>query len=381
MDWTNKGAIYDPVKNTWTEVLPPTGWSQIGDAQSVVLPNGTFMLGNINGAGAALLNAKTLTWTVIPGTGKFDRNDEEGWTLLPGGKVLTVDTYDGINDPTGMNSEIFNTSTEAWTSAGSTKVQLWDSRAACGGKSTHEVGPAVLMYDGRVFATGANTCGGAGHTALYDTTTSVWSAGPDIPGVNDVADGPAAILPNGHVLVDTNAGYGHSPTTFYSFNGTGFDTIPQPSGLTASNTEGHRLLVTAAGTVLFTHLGLPEMWFFVPTGGPKAAWEPIITSLPSSVLRGHTYTIKGVQFNGLSQGAMFGDDAQSATNYPLVLITNNVSGHKIFARTHNFSSMAVASGAVVSAQFDVPAGAETGGNSVQVIANGIPSNALSITID
>src|SRR5205823_4789943 len=29
--WTNKGAIYDPVANTWTSVNPPVGWSSIGD--------------------------------------------------------------------------------------------------------------------------------------------------------------------------------------------------------------------------------------------------------------------------------------------------------------------------------------------------------------
>ena len=25
--WTNKGAIYDTVANTWTNVPPPSGWS------------------------------------------------------------------------------------------------------------------------------------------------------------------------------------------------------------------------------------------------------------------------------------------------------------------------------------------------------------------
>jgi hypothetical protein len=39
--WTNQGAIYDPLKNTWTPVQPPKGWTTIGDAQSVILPNGT----------------------------------------------------------------------------------------------------------------------------------------------------------------------------------------------------------------------------------------------------------------------------------------------------------------------------------------------------
>ena len=30
--WTNQGAIYDPVANTWTPVNPPNGWNNIGDA-------------------------------------------------------------------------------------------------------------------------------------------------------------------------------------------------------------------------------------------------------------------------------------------------------------------------------------------------------------
>jgi hypothetical protein len=42
--WTTKGAIYDPLANTWAMVAPPSGWSTIGDAQSTVLANGQYML-------------------------------------------------------------------------------------------------------------------------------------------------------------------------------------------------------------------------------------------------------------------------------------------------------------------------------------------------
>src|SRR5437016_4906777 len=41
-DWTNKGALYDPVADGWTSVSPPSGWSTIGDAQSIILPDGTY---------------------------------------------------------------------------------------------------------------------------------------------------------------------------------------------------------------------------------------------------------------------------------------------------------------------------------------------------
>ena len=78
---------------------------------------------------------------------------------------------------------------------------------------------------------------------------------------------------------------------------------------------------------------------------------------------------------------MFGDDAQSATNYPLVLITNNSTGHKFYARTHGFSTMSIAPGKASTAKFDVPAGMETGGSTLQVIANGIASAALAITVN
>ena len=83
--WTNKGAIYNPITNMWTPMTPPSGWSSIGDAQSVVLTNGTFMMANCCTEQQALLNASTLTWTAT-GSGKFDENDEEGWNLLPGGQ-------------------------------------------------------------------------------------------------------------------------------------------------------------------------------------------------------------------------------------------------------------------------------------------------------
>jgi hypothetical protein len=90
--WTNLGAIYDPLANTWSSVNAPAGWTTIGDAQSVVLPNGTYLQANCCTRQQALLDSKTLTWTPT-GSSKFDVNDEEGWTLLPNGQVLTVDAY------------------------------------------------------------------------------------------------------------------------------------------------------------------------------------------------------------------------------------------------------------------------------------------------
>jgi hypothetical protein len=112
------------------------------------------------------------------------------------------------------------------------------------------------------------------------------------------------------------------------------------------------------------------------------AWAPAIRSVPTTVVRGSTYKISGTQFNGLSQANAFGDEFQTATNYPLVRITNNSTGHVFYAKTHGHSTMGVATGnKLVSTNFDVPASMETGASSLVVVANGIPSPAVSITVN
>jgi hypothetical protein len=65
-----------------------------------------------------------------------------------------------------------------------------------------------------------------------------------------------------------------------------------------------------------------------------------------------------------------------------VRITNKSTGHVFYAKTHDHSTMAVATGAaLVSTNFDVPAGMEMGASSLEVVANGIPSLAVSITVN
>ena len=77
---------------------------------------------------------------------------------------------------------------------------------------------------------------------------------------------------------------------------------------------------------------------------------------------------------------MYSDDVQQATNYPLVRVTNNASGHVLYCRTYNFSFMGVASTRQVSTMFEVPSGIEKGPSSFVVIANGIPSSAVNVTV-
>ena len=378
--WTNQGAIYDPLANSWTAMSPPAGWTTIGDAQSVVLADGTFMLANCCTTETALLDAKKLTWSPT-GAGKFDINDEEGWTLLPNGSVLTVDAYVRKYDANGMGSEIYDPSSGTWSSAGSTGVQLWDSYPSAS-RASYEVGPAVLRPDGTVFATGAmGTPHSAGHTSIYDTHTGLWTPGPDFPGGLDVADGPAALLPNGNVLVETSPGIFKRGAEFFEWDGSSLSPVPGPPPAKNESSYVGNMLILPTGEILWTDLS-GNAWVYASSGAPNPAWAPTINEglVVTNIGRGKTYRLFGHNFNGFSQGAAYGDDAQAATNYPLVRITNQATGHVFYARTHDHSTMAVAYNGTASTQYDVPSGAETGASSLVVVANGIPSAPIAVTI-
>jgi len=117
---------------------------------------------------------------------------------------------------------------------------------------------------------------------------------------------------------------------------------------------------------------------------PLSTYRPIITSAPTTVAGGGTYTITGKQFNGFSYGATYGDDSQSETNYPLVRITNRASGVVSYARTFNFSSMGVqkvGSSTLVTASFQAPPNLPAGASWLEVVANGIASNKQNITAE
>ena len=384
--WTAQGAIYDPVADTWTMVAPPTffpyfGTEQtIGDAQSVVLADGTFMQANCCTNQAALLDPLTLTWTSA-GTGKFDINDEEGWTLLPNRKVLAVDAYVGSYDPAGTGSELYNARTKTWSSGGSTVTQLWDSAADCGGgaAASYEVGPGVLRPDGTVFYTGANACAAA-HTAIYNSRRGTWSAGPDFPDDLGIADGPAALEPNGKVLMMASPGVFNTPSVFLEWDGRNLKEIAGPPNAAIDSSYYGNMLVLPTGQILLTDFS-NDIEIYTPASGEQESEnDPRIYAAPSQVRRGNSYRVIGRGFNGMSQGAAYGDDAQAATNFPLVRITNNRTGHVFYARTHDHSSMAVASEDTVSTTFDVSSAQERGASVLQVVVNGHASQKLPITV-
>ena len=396
--WSKRGAIYNPVTNKWAAVAPPPGWTNIGDAASDVLANGTFMLQhpcntcltdpNLT-VDDALLNARTLKWTVIPGTGKNDPNDEEGWTLEPSGQLLTLDTW------IPAATQLFNPRTRLWSFAGNT---------AANGNPVNpfpvvEIGPQVEMPGGNTFVVGggtstqepptACTTDEPTQTALYHFqagTAGTWTAGPQIPAIGnqqfDSTDGPGSVLPDGNVLFDVSACVYNTPTHFFVYNASSNSLTQIPDVPNAPNDSSYytKMLALPNGQVLFND-GSSDMEVYTAGGTPKPSWAPTITALSSAKLApGGSYFLSGRQLAGLDPGATYGDDVQDNTNFPLVRITNSATGVVTYARTSGWTSVSVAPGARSATRFTLPPGTPAGKSTLVVVANGIASPPSTVWV-
>ncbi len=376
--WTTLGAIYDPVADTWTSVTPPPGWSTIGDAQSAVLPNGTYMLANCCTTQQALWNPTTLAWTAT-GTGKFDVNDEEGWTLLPNGNILTADAY-VFTGTCARNTEIYTPSTGTWASAGNATAQLSDCTAS------FEVGPQVARPDGSVVAFSGAATGAPAFTSIFNSSATVWVNGPQLPqigGVNyTLADAAAVLLPTGNILFDAAPGPAYSIGTHF-FEYSQHNSIARVADTVNAAFEPSyavNFVLLPTGQVLQTDFS-NTVEIYTPTGTVNTAIAPAIGALSSTSLStGGTYLVAGGRLNGLTQGAAYGDDLQSDTNFPLVRITNTATGHVFYAKTSNFSTRGISKATVSNAQFQVPIGTELGPSTLVVVAQGIPSAGVAVTV-
>ena len=366
--WTTLGAIYNPSTNKWQKLAAPTGWTTVGDAQAIILPNGHLMQANCCTKDEAILTLSggVATWAAT-GTGKFDDNDEEGWTMLPGGKILTVDAY----VPSGcckMGYHIYDPTTGAWTTpTNNTVVNLVDP-------SSLELGPMPLLPNGTVFAAGATT-----NNAIYTPSTGTWASAPKFGGTLDIADGPAAVLPDGNALFDTSPGVFNTGSKFFEWDGTTLNATAATSNAAIDSSYVGNMVVLPTGQVLFTDFS-STVEIYTPVGQPCAGCAPTIKTVATSLTHGSKNNkITGTQFNGLTQGAYYGDDNQSATNFPIVRITDS-KGSVVYCKTHGWLGGVATGSKLVSAQFDIPLTINLGAASLVVVTNGIPSKAVTVTI-
>ena len=231
-----------------------------------------------------------------------------------------------------------------------------------------------LLPNGTVFAAGATT-----NNAIYTPSTGTWASAPKFGGTLDMADGPAAVLPSGNALFDTSPGVFNNGSKFFEWDGTTMNPTSAPPNAPIDSSYVGNMLVLPTGQVLFTDFS-STVEIYTPVGSPCAGCAPTISTVATTLTHGSKGNkITGTQFNGLTQGSFYGDDNQSATNFPLVRITDS-TGAVVYCRTYHWLGGVATGAKLVSAQFDVPATINLGAASLVVVTNGIPSAAVSVTI-
>ena len=366
-DRTNLGAIYDPIADAWTPVNPPAGWNTVGDAAATVLANGTYMQANCCTKQVALFNAKNLTWTPT-GSTLTQNNNEAGWALLPDGRVLEVDGETACGSD--MSSEVYDPGSGMWSCGPRLPLQLWGN--------DNEVGSTVVMYNNQVLQFG----GLVSATAILDLATNTWSNGP-MPGGFGQDDGPSVVEPNGKILALLKHAGGITGCQFFEYdpNGNSLTFAPNPPECPYnSNPVSSRMIVLPSGQILYSDFE-SVLEVFTPTSGIASAAAPTIYPPVGFLFAGSVNNVLyGVQLNGLSQACMYGDDAQQATNYPLIQLKDVNTGIVWWARTHDNSSSSIAPNIMGYTKFDLNPKMPSGTFDLTVITNGIPSNTARVNV-
>jgi hypothetical protein len=372
--------IYDPVANQWTMAPPPpASVSDIGDAPSNTLPDGSVLLNPVYPVawGTLIYNPNAPS-----GSNPWQSStlngypDETYFVKLPDHSILTLDFNDN------QQSERFIPA----SGAGAPGRWVADARVPVSLFYQGETGAATLLPNGKVFFLGGN-----GRTEFYTPSGSsapgTWSAGPKIPWGLGAYDAPLAMMPDGNVLCVVGPQTYEGPATYIVYDSRTNSWVATPDTITDPTlgpTDVHngtqnlnvahyitRFLDLPDGGVLVEDFN-NQLFEFKPSGTPVAAGMPVVKSIVPQP--DGSYLLTGTNLNGTSEGAAYGDDDQMATNYPLVRLVSS-SGTVTYARTYNWSNTGVRLGSTQeTVEFTLPAGVSLAGNTLYVVANGIASH-------
>ena len=213
-----------------------------GDDPTRLISGHRILAGNIFNNSTFVYSVDTNSWTQGATKVYNDRSDEESWAGLAGGGILTYDLFQSVAAGQGF-AEIYDSKKDAWTAISPADGSASGSLPVLTGPELgFELGPALRLQDGRALVIGANQ-----HTALYSPANNSWADGPDIRGVLrnrfgtvrhanfGADDAPAALMPNGHVLLAADAGPNPIASTGDTATGTAIiSNIPSTAGLQVS---------------------------------------------------------------------------------------------------------------------------------------------------
>jgi len=364
--------LFDSRGDTWT-VVPgsPAPNFNYSDSPSEMLPNGNLLVSDSQSTYYFYNVASNL----MTYGGTCGDMNEVCLAKLPNGAIFGVDNY-------GNAAEHFVSTTGQWVQdASSTPVGFQGGDDQC-----------YLLPNGQVFHVGSEATTGFYTPGSTAAVAGTLINGPNLPmdatGTNQLVGGesPGAMLVTGNILLDLgpNGGgaSGGGPCYFYEYNylANTFTQVGAPGG---GNTYGgspfvNSMLDLPDGSILFVGgQNSGSLYVYTPAGTPLAAAQPTINGITEN--QDGTYNLVGKGLNGISEGAEFGDDEQMACNYPLVRLTNNVSGNVYYARTYNWNNTTVQSTNVVTTTLALPPNLPVGIYSLVVSAVGNASVPVLFT--
>lgn len=378
------GEVYNPVTNTWAPCFGvPSGWN-IYDGNSELLYNGNVLEGPQIGSATSY---NIMTWSPVNNEYTAQANsiydhDEAQWLKLPDSSVLFVGIATNL-------SNRYIPQTNTWVNDGSLPGNLYDPYG-------EEAGNAYMLPNGNAVFFGA-TPFNAIYTPTGNSTPGTWSAADSFPIIQGTymgqPDATGAMMVNGHILVSvspigTSSNEFNSPCYFLEYDyvtntfAQVFDTLPGIGGdsLPVASFQT-QMLDLPDGNVLLSISqagGLSNQYYvYTPGSAPIPQGKPTIDNIiPGGC---PIYRITGKLFNGISEGAAYGDDWQMETNYPIVRLTNGTQVY--YATTSNWNRI----GAVQTdsledtATFALPKNLPAGTYSLVVVANGFASNPVLFT--
>ncbi len=293
------------------------GVSQFGDDPIETLPGGNILAGYFNSPSTYIYSPATNTWTPTAGSKvNGDRSDEETWLKLPDGSILSYDIYSSISNGV-FQAQRYIPSQDKWVNASNLSPTnppslLSDgppppsaALPSPGDGQGDELGPAFLLPNGNAIFFGGN-----GHTAIYNPSTDLWTAGPDQP-----------TLP----VSGTITGASNVSGTITGASNTSPITITAPS--TAGLSNGDLVTVTgvtgnAAANGNFTIQNLNSTSFQLKGstgngaytgGGTWFAGITVNTSSTTGLSNGQLVSISGVGGNTAANGSWTITNLQSGS--------------------------------------------------------------------
>lgn len=378
----SSAEVYNPVANHWDTIprlFTSTSSYTMFDAMAEILPDGR-VLQNLDYHTNYGLYVSNLLFD--PATNTFSVADsclrsqwEANWMKLPDNSLMTIDRN-------SLTTERYIPATGTWVNDANLADTLWDL--------TPEIGAGHVLPDGRLVVFGGN-----GKTGYYTPSGSAapgsWASGPRAglyatTPMNiwwGAPDAPSASMNNGKILCSMSPAWPWGggfvvPTKFFEFDylADTFIAVAAPDGSASLDMEAYNgvMLCLPDGSIMYGVNGSPQYYVYQPAGSSIIAGKPIIDKVIKQSC--DTYMITGKLFNGISEGAMYGDDFQMCTNFPVVRLTSGANVY--YARSYNWNRTGLMTGSLPdTAMFVLHTGMPTGWYNLQVIANGNASASWS----